>query len=56
MKVLLIFILLFNFCRAWDSDEYEIFDLVEEVNQNFYEYLELSQDATTNEIRKGVFL
>lgn len=39
--------------QAFDQDELEIFDLVEEVNQNFYTYLELSQEATTNEIRKA---
>ena len=38
---------------AWENDEYEIFDLVEEVNQNFYEYMELTQEATTSEIRKA---
>ena len=40
---------------AFDNDELEIFDLVEEVNQNFYEYLELDPDgkASTNEIRKS---
>lgn len=41
------------FCHAWDNDELEIFDLVEEVNQNFYEYLELTQEASTSEIRKA---
>lgn len=40
---------------AFDNDELEIFDLVEEVNQNFYEYLELDPDgkATTNDVRKS---
>merc|ERR1711997_339005 len=34
----------------------DIFDLVEEVNQikqNFYEYMELTQEATTSEVRKA---
>ena len=35
------------------QDELDIFDLVEEVNQNFYSYLELTEDASTNEIRKA---
>jgi len=42
--------------RAWEDAEYEIFDLVEEVNEskmNFYEYMELTQEATTSEIRKA---
>ena len=38
---------------AFDQDELDIFDLVEEVNQNFYTYLELTEDASTNEIRKA---
>ena len=41
---------------AWDNDEFEIFDLVEEVNQvnkNFYEFLEIPNDASTSEIRKA---
>ena len=42
--------------NAWDNDEFEIFDLVEEVNQvnkNFYEFLEIPNDASTSEIRKA---
>ena len=27
--------------EAWSNDEYELFDLVEEVNKNFYELLEI---------------
>ena len=47
--------LLLGGAQAFDNDELEIFDLVEEVNQNFYEYLELDPDgkASTNEIRKS---
>lgn len=40
-------------CLAFDESELEIFDLVEEVNQNFYEYMELKADASTSEIRKA---
>lgn len=28
---------------AWDQDEIEIFDLVEEINQNFYTILKVEQ-------------
>lgn len=28
---------------AWDQDELEIFDLVEEINQNFYSILKIDQ-------------
>ena len=30
-------------CRGWDTDDLEIFDLVEEVNANFYEVFGISQ-------------
>ena len=39
--------------HSFDTDEFEIFDLVEEVNQNFYDFLEVEQTATTNEIKKA---
>ena len=42
--------------KAWDNDEFEIFDLVEEVNalnKNFYEFMEISNDASTSEVRKA---
>ena len=32
---------------AWDSDEMDLFDLVEEVNKNFYEVMGLDQASTT---------
>ncbi|KAJ1527798.1 hypothetical protein ONE63_007749 [Megalurothrips usitatus] len=38
---------------AWSNDEYELFDLVEEVNKNFYELLEIPNDAGSTEIRKA---
>ena len=46
-------ILLVAKAKAFDQDELDIFDLVEEVNQNFYEYLDLTQEASTNDIRKA---
>ncbi|KAK7109665.1 dnaJ homolog subfamily C member 1-like [Littorina saxatilis] len=48
-----LFVLLLNRCLAWDNDELEIFDLVEEVNANFYDVLGVGQDASTPEIRKA---
>lgn len=30
-----------SLASAWSNDEYELFDLVEEVNKNFYELLEI---------------
>lgn len=29
--------------RAWDDDDYHIFDLVEEINQNFYKFMGIEQ-------------
>uniref|UniRef100_A0A8C8RUR4 DnaJ homolog subfamily C member 1 n=1 Tax=Pelusios castaneus TaxID=367368 RepID=A0A8C8RUR4_9SAUR len=39
--------------RAWDSADLELFDLVEEVPQNFYGFLGLPQDASSADIRKA---
>ncbi|KAM9163601.1 dnaJ homolog subfamily C member 1 isoform 1-T1 [Pangshura tecta] len=39
--------------RAWDSGDLELFDLVEEVPQNFYGFLGLPQDASSADIRKA---
>jgi hypothetical protein len=44
----LLFVVAFGACllakaRAWGSDEMELFDLVEDVNKNFYEVLGVSQ-------------
>jgi len=38
---------------AWDSAEMDLFDLVEEVNRNFYEFMGISSDATSAEVRKA---
>ena len=40
---LLIVLLTIRSAQCWDSEEMEIFDLVEEINQNFYELLGVSQ-------------
>ncbi|XP_017146435.1 uncharacterized protein F54F2.9 [Drosophila miranda] len=39
--------------RAWHSEELEIFDLVEEINKNFYEFMGINQTATNNEIKRA---
>ncbi|KAG5682629.1 hypothetical protein PVAND_011971 [Polypedilum vanderplanki] len=39
--------------KAWDNDDLEIFDLVELVNQNFYEMMGLKQDASLSEIKRA---
>lgn len=38
---------------AWDEDELDLFDLVEEVNRNFYEFLGISSDASSADVRKA---
>uniref|UniRef100_A0A672T0M5 DnaJ homolog subfamily C member 1 n=1 Tax=Sinocyclocheilus grahami TaxID=75366 RepID=A0A672T0M5_SINGR len=37
---------------AWDAD-LELFDLVEEIPQTFYEFLSVNRDASSSEIRKA---
>ncbi|KAM4028263.1 dnaJ homolog subfamily C member 1 [Anomaloglossus baeobatrachus] len=38
---------------AWDNGDLELFDLVEEIQQNFYQFLAVEQDATAADIRKA---
>ncbi|KAI5641730.1 dnaJ domain-containing protein [Phthorimaea operculella] len=38
---------------AWDNDDLEVFDVVEEVNQNFYELMGVSQEASQSEIKSA---
>ncbi|MEE6466858.1 hypothetical protein FKM82_007073 [Ascaphus truei] len=40
-------------CRAWDNGDLELFDLVEEIQQNFYQFLGVEQDASSADIRKA---
>ncbi|XP_046410023.1 dnaJ homolog subfamily C member 1 isoform X2 [Neodiprion virginianus] len=42
-----------RFSLAWDNDELEVFDVVEEVNQNFYALLGVPQDANSTDIKKA---
>ena len=39
--------------HAWDTEEMDLFDLVEEVNKNFYEVMGLDQAATTKDVRSA---
>ncbi|XP_056149248.1 dnaJ homolog subfamily C member 1 isoform X2 [Lampris incognitus] len=47
-----VFISVFFPAAAWDSD-LELFDLVEEIPQTFYEFLSVGQDASSAEIKKA---
>ncbi|CAG9813513.1 unnamed protein product [Phaedon cochleariae] len=42
-----------NSSLAWDSEQLEVFDTVDEVKQNFYDFLNISQNATNLEIRSA---
>ncbi|KAH8387148.1 hypothetical protein KR093_005042 [Drosophila rubida] len=46
-------LLLCGTTTAWHSEELEIFDLVEEVNRNFYEFMGINQTATHSEIKRA---
>ncbi|KAJ8011133.1 hypothetical protein DPEC_G00055020 [Dallia pectoralis] len=39
-------------CYSWDAD-LELYDLVEEIQQNFYEFLSVQHDASSADIRKA---
>lgn len=44
LKTFVIFILIsVGYGHGWDSDDLELFDLVEEVNDNFYEVMGLEK-------------
>lgn len=45
--ILLFFTLILG-VSAWDDDDLEIFDVVEEVNQNFYELMGVAQVIQVN--------
>ncbi|KAF8359045.1 hypothetical protein PRIPAC_94040, partial [Pristionchus pacificus] len=40
-------------CVAWDQQELGMYDLIEEVNQNFYELFGIEPTATTQEVKKA---
>lgn len=42
ITILLVFVS-FNGVSAWDNEDYEIFDLVELINQNFYTLMGITQ-------------
>lgn len=46
MKIYALVLFLAVLCldvHAWDTEELEIFDLVEEINRNFYEFMGIAQ-------------
>ncbi|KAJ8925694.1 hypothetical protein NQ315_009541 [Exocentrus adspersus] len=55
MRLLFILCIVYNlnFTYGWDSEQLEVFDVVDEVKQNFYELLNISKDASSAEIRSA---
>ncbi|XP_054027344.1 dnaJ homolog subfamily C member 1 isoform X2 [Dryobates pubescens] len=53
LPLLVLVALLVPRSRAWDSGDLELFDLVEEVPRNFYDFLGVQQDASSADIRKA---
>ncbi|XP_055606198.1 uncharacterized protein F54F2.9 [Uranotaenia lowii] len=39
--------------HGWGAEDLEIFDLVEEVNENFYTLMQINQNATNQEIKRA---
>lgn len=50
---ILYFLTGFRLSYAWDNDDLEVFDVVEEVNQNFYNVLGITQSANASDIKKA---
>lgn len=46
-KLTILFILFID-VRCWDQDQLDVFDVVEEVNQNFYQLMNIPQVSRTN--------
>ena len=53
VPTVLFLLLLLTSTYAWDQDQMEIFDVVEEVNENFYALLGVDEKAETSEIKKA---
>lgn len=39
--------------HGWGAEDMEIFDLVEEINENFYTLMQINQNATSQEIKRA---
>ncbi|KAM7350466.1 uncharacterized protein F54F2.9 [Cochliomyia hominivorax] len=53
VTLFIVFVMSSTLVLGWDTEELEIFDLVEEINKNFYDFLGISQNATNNEIKRA---
>ena len=53
LSLALLVFLLGGMAAAFEEEELEVYDVVEDVNSNFYEFLELKADASSSDIRKA---
>ncbi|XP_020021181.2 dnaJ homolog subfamily C member 1 isoform X3 [Castor canadensis] len=53
LLLLLLLLAAVGSARGWESEDLELFDLVEEVQLNFYHFLGVQQDASSADIRKA---
>ncbi|RVE40394.1 hypothetical protein evm_014956, partial [Chilo suppressalis] len=53
MRSVVLLLILATVAHCWDDGDFEVFDVVEEVNQNFYELLGVKQDATPAEVKSA---
>jgi len=51
--VVFLVVLLSGMAAAFEEEELEVYDVVEDVNSNFYEFLELKPDCSASDIRKA---
>ncbi|XP_052860510.1 uncharacterized protein F54F2.9 isoform X2 [Anopheles cruzii] len=54
-QILLLMVICFtaSVANGWSADDMEIFDLVEEVNENFYQLMNINQTASLAEIKRA---
>ncbi|XP_058797463.1 uncharacterized protein LOC131667783 [Phymastichus coffea] len=52
-SIWLLLVISINSVFAWDTEQLEVFDVVEEVNQNFYELLGVPQNASLQDVKKA---
>ena len=50
---ILVLVLLGGMAAAFEEEELEVYDVVEDVNSNFYDFLELKADCSSADIRKA---
>ena len=51
--ILVLLVLLGGMAAAFEEEELEVYDVVEDVNSNFYDFLELKADCSSADIRKA---